>query len=476
MTEMTHLDAHGAAQMVDVGKKAATARRAVAQGHVRMSEAGLTALLTGDSKKGDVLAIAKVAGIMAAKRTAELIPLCHTIALSSVQVELTIDSAGQMVQICATAEAVDRTGVEMEALTAVSVAALTIYDMLKAVDRSMVIGGVELLAKDGGQTGSYRRPVRVIGKRPAPKSSQPPPAPAREKIRVASPSIRPQSPPRRPQPTTGAPTGTPASIKARALKVTPVASDDVRLRTYLRAHPVERAYMLGDLDPARAEHCQWWAIPGDAPGLLDAVALLYNGLRVPAVLTSGLTNDVHALIHAIQGQLPRTFYAQLRTHHVPAVMRSLRMSTPEERVRMGLTRATYTPSGGTEGVKPIGHRDTGALMALYTHYPDNFFDPAQLDTGLYCGIWDDDMLVSVAGLHVLSEANDIAAIGNIVTHTDYRGQGMASRCVKALLDRLFTRVGHVALNVSADNGPAIRCYQKFGFKEQHRFVEAWVHR
>lgn len=472
MTDLTHLDDTGAAQMVDVSSKSATARRAVAQGNVRMSEAGLVALIAGDSKKGDVLAIAKIAGIMAAKRTSELIPLCHNIALSSVQVELTINAPNHTVEICATAEAVDRTGVEMEALTAVSVAALTVYDMLKAVDRSMVIGGIELLAKDGGQTGSYRRPVRVVSKRSAPTSSVPPEASTRPNPI----SKRPTQASRRPQPTTGAPAGTPASIKARAERVAPLASDDVRLRTYLRARPVERAYMLGDLDPARAEHCQWWAIPGDAPGLLDAVALLYTGLRVPAVLTSGRTNDVHALIHAIQGQLPRTFYAQLRTHHVPSVMRSLRMSPPEERVRMGLTRATYTPSGGTDGVKPVGHRDTGALMALYTHYPDNFFDPAQLDTGLYCGIWEDDTLVSVAGLHVLSEANDIAAIGNIVTHTDYRGQGMASRCVKALLDRLFTRVGHVALNVSADNGPAIRCYEKFGFQEQHRFVEAWVHR
>lgn len=473
MSELTHLDEHGAAQMVDVGRKPATARRAVAQGHVRLSEAGLEAIIAGDAKKGDVLTIAKVAGIMAAKRTPELIPLCHSIALSSVEVELTIDAQGQMVEICATAEALDRTGVEMEALTAVSVAALTVYDMLKAIDRSMEIGGIELVSKDGGQSGDYRRPVRVISKRPAPKAE----TSVRETSRMPTPSdAPPPTPHRRPIPTTGAPSGTPASIKARAQKVTALASDDVRLRTYLRAHPVERAYMLGDLDPARAEHCQWWALPGDAPGMLDAVALLYNGLRVPAVLTSGRTNDVHALIYAVQSKLPRTFYAQLRTHHVPAVQRTLRMSAPEERVRMGLTRATYKPSGDTEGVQPIGHRDTGALMALYTHYPDNFFDPAQLDTGLYCGIWDGDALVSVAGLHVLSEANDVAAIGNIVTHTDYRGQGMASRCVKALLDRLFTRVGNVALNVSADNGPAIRCYQKFGFEEAHRFVEAWVHR
>jgi ribosomal protein S18 acetylase RimI-like enzyme len=258
--------------------------------------------------------------------------------------------------------------------------------------------------------------------------------------------------------------------------VIPLDCEDGRLRAYLRSHPIERAYMLGDLDPARAEHCRWWALPGDAPGLLDAIALLYNGLRVPSVLTSGRTNDVHALLYAAKAELPRRFYAQLRTHHVPAVERTLRMGEPIDMMRMGLTRTGYKTASSSEGVKPIGHRDTGALMQLYTHYPDNFFDPAQLDTGLYCGIWEAEQLVSVAGLHVLSEAHDIAAIGNIVTHTDFRGRGLASRCVRALLDRLLARVGHVALNVSTDNEAAIRCYEKFGFTEQHRFVEAWVHR
>lgn len=470
MSKLTHLDEHGSANMVDVGDKPKTARRAVATGWVSMSTEGLTALLRGDAKKGDVLTVARIAGIMAAKRTAELIPLCHPIALSSIQLNLKTESAQRRVHITATVEATDRTGVEMEALTAVSVAALTVYDMLKAVDRGMEIGGIGLIAKDGGRSGPWRRPVKVVPKQPAPvsarpRSEAPSPAPATR----AAPSTRPA---RGPAPITR----TPASVKARAQQVIAVDCEDGRLSAYLRSRPIERAYMLGDLDPARAEHCRWWALPGDAPGLLDAVVLLYNGLRVPAVITSGRTADVQALLYAAQSDLPRRFYAQLRAHHVPAVERTLRMGEPVDMLRMGLTRERFVAASSTDGVKPVGHRDTAALMQLYTHYPDNFFDPAQLDTGLYCGIWQAEQLVSVAGLHVLSEAFDIAAIGNIVTHTDHRGKGLASRCVRALLDRLTARVGHIALNVSVDNEAAIRCYQKFGFGEQHRFVEAWVHR
>lgn len=476
---LTHLDEQGAARMVDVGAKPTTPRRAVAHGRVRMSTEAITALLQGDSKKGDVLNTARVAGIMAAKRTPELIPLCHAIAISGVQVDFEIEAARGQVEVTATVDAHDRTGVEMEALTAVSVAALTIYDMLKAVDRGMEIGGIELLEKDGGLSGSWRRAVKVVPKSasapaapPLPtlsapgSSTTPPPRPITAGPRAA----RPARPSRRPSIAHRAP----AAVAARGEQVQRIAPDDGRLRTYLRTRPIDRAYMLGDLDPARAEHCTWWALPGQAPGLLDAVVLLYTGLRMPALITSGHSADVHAVLHAVQGELPRPFYAQLRTHHISAVEQVFRLGERKDVLRMGLTRDTYEPAGDPRGVRPIGHRDTGALMALYAHYPDNFFDPAQLDTGLYCGLWEGEQLVSVAGLHVLSEANDIAAIGNIVTHTDHRGRGLATRCVRGLLDQLLPRVGNVALNVDKDNAPAIHCYQKFGFTERFRFVEAWV--
>jgi cyclic pyranopterin phosphate synthase len=156
--DLTHLDSSGQARMVDVGEKPVTARDAVAQGRVRMTRETFAKALAGDSKKGSVKAAAEFAGIMAAKRTAELIPLCHQIALSSVKVEITSDEAASALVVTARAATRGQTGVEMEALTAVSVACLTIYDMLKASDRGMVIEGITLLEKHGGASGDYVRP------------------------------------------------------------------------------------------------------------------------------------------------------------------------------------------------------------------------------------------------------------------------------------------------------------------------------
>jgi cyclic pyranopterin monophosphate synthase len=157
MTELTHLDAQGQAHMVDVGAKAETEREAIAAGRVRMRPETLRLLHDGNLPKGDVLGTARVAGIMAAKRTAELIPLCHQLQLTKVAVEFEFDAAGSAVEITATVRCKGQTGVEMEALTAVSVAALTIYDMAKAVERGMVISDIRLLEKRGGKTGEWRR-------------------------------------------------------------------------------------------------------------------------------------------------------------------------------------------------------------------------------------------------------------------------------------------------------------------------------
>ena len=155
---LTHLDAAGAARMADIGDKPQTERVAVAAGTITMQPETLRLVRDGALKKGDVLTVARVAGIMAAKRTSELIPLCHPIALTKIDVDLTIDEARNAIDIRATARTRGQTGVEMEALTAVSVAALTIYDMAKAVDRAMRIGDVRLLEKHGGVHGDYVAP------------------------------------------------------------------------------------------------------------------------------------------------------------------------------------------------------------------------------------------------------------------------------------------------------------------------------
>jgi cyclic pyranopterin monophosphate synthase len=156
MARLTHFDAEGKAAMVDVSAKAETERVAKARGSVIMRAATLALIEAGNMKKGDVLAVARLAGIMAAKRAAELIPLCHPLALSSVAVDLTIDRKRNAVDIEATCKLIGRTGVEMEALTAVSVAALTVYDMCKAVDRGMTITEIRLTHKRGGKSGTFK--------------------------------------------------------------------------------------------------------------------------------------------------------------------------------------------------------------------------------------------------------------------------------------------------------------------------------
>ncbi len=152
---LTHFDAKGEAHMVDVSEKAVTDRVAIAAGYIRMAQETYDIISEGRAKKGDVLGIARLAGIMGAKKTPDLIPLCHPLPVTKVAVELTLDPDLPGVQIEATVKTAGQTGVEMEALTAVSTAALTVYDMTKAVDKAMEIGGIRVLLKDGGKSGRY---------------------------------------------------------------------------------------------------------------------------------------------------------------------------------------------------------------------------------------------------------------------------------------------------------------------------------
>ncbi len=159
MSELTHFNSDGNAHMVDVGDKPVTRRVAVAEGRIRMQPETLQLIVAGGHKKGDVLGVARIAGIMASKKTADLIPLCHPLALSRVDVELVPQEAESTVSCTVTVETAGQTGVEMEALTAVQVTLLTIYDMCKAVDRGMEMGAVRLVEKRGGKSGHWRREV-----------------------------------------------------------------------------------------------------------------------------------------------------------------------------------------------------------------------------------------------------------------------------------------------------------------------------
>jgi cyclic pyranopterin phosphate synthase len=160
---LTHFDANGQAHMVDVGTKAATHRIAIAQGRIAMNPSTLTLILEGTAKKGDVLGVARIAGIMAAKRTSDLVPLCHPLALTRVAIDFTPDVANSTVNCLATVETVGVTGVEMEALMAVQIALLTIYDMCKAADRAMSITEVHVVEKHGGKSGSFMGSARQAG-------------------------------------------------------------------------------------------------------------------------------------------------------------------------------------------------------------------------------------------------------------------------------------------------------------------------
>ena len=153
---LTHLDKAGAANMVDVSEKPVTARVAIAEGTVTMAKATLDLILSGNAKKGDVIGTARIAGIMAAKKTSDLIPLCHPIGLAKVSVEIEPDATLPGLRVRATAKVAGQTGVEMEALTAASIACLTIYDMAKAADRGMTIGGIRLIEKRGGRSGTWK--------------------------------------------------------------------------------------------------------------------------------------------------------------------------------------------------------------------------------------------------------------------------------------------------------------------------------
>jgi cyclic pyranopterin phosphate synthase len=158
MSGLTHFDAQGQAHMVDVSEKAHTDRIAVAEGHVKMAPETLDLITEGRAKKGDVLSVARLAGIMGAKKTSELIPLCHPLPITKVALELTADPARPGIRVEATVKTSGQTGVEMEALTAVATACLTIYDMVKAVEKGMVIEDIRLVLKDGGKSGRYEAP------------------------------------------------------------------------------------------------------------------------------------------------------------------------------------------------------------------------------------------------------------------------------------------------------------------------------
>jgi len=247
------------------------------------------------------------------------------------------------------------------------------------------------------------------------------------------------------------------------------------LSRFFLTDPITNAYQLGDLDPAYFGSCRWFADRADDD--MGAVALLYQGLSLPALLTTGDADVLAELLREVRNVLPERFQYQVADDHIDALELFFSLRTKARMLRMALRADAYIqPDDFGVNVVRLGHRDTAMIAELYQHYPDNFFEPYQLESGLYFGVKSGDRLVSIAGIHVVSEQYDVAAIGNLVTAPDSRGQGLATACTARLLDELFERVSLVALNTGESNEPAIRTFKRLGFTEHMRYLEGRIER
>lgn len=248
-------------------------------------------------------------------------------------------------------------------------------------------------------------------------------------------------------------------------------SDQHELRQFLQQDRYANAYLLGYLDPMYKPFCRWYGTR-DEDQRLAGVLLLYQGLSIPILLAAGHPDKLTQFLDACRPTLPRRFHFHVLEDQMEPLERLFHVRSCQRMQRMGLERAQYQPHGLDERVERLGHRDTAAIMALYAHYPDHFFEPYQLETGLYFGVRDPKLgLVSIAGIHSVNPLDNVAVIGNLVTHPEARSQGLAKACTGALLNELFEQVSSVALNVQTDNPAAIRVYESFGFSPNNIFYE-----
>lgn len=252
--------------------------------------------------------------------------------------------------------------------------------------------------------------------------------------------------------------------------------DIEKIERFLTPFPVQNAFVLGYLDPAYQPECRWYARCKD--GEIRTLLLVYEGLSRPILIFAGHEDSVASLLREFNDQLPKRAYVRTPRALAEAVQTAYAATgTVRDMQRMGLERSTFYARFGQQPERPsdverLSHRDTGAIMKTYAAWPDHFFDPYQLSTGLYFGIrGHHDDIASIAGIHNVSEQYNVAAIGNLVTHPEYRGKGYAHKCTATLLGELFQRVGLVALDVEAGNVPAIHTYTKFGFQSRAEFLE-----
>ncbi len=254
-------------------------------------------------------------------------------------------------------------------------------------------------------------------------------------------------------------------------------NDRMLLREALVRDRFRAAYMLGDLDPAYFRYTRWFVASAEPGSRVLGVAMIYSGLRLPVLVTNG---EAHALGDAIERaaeSLPARIYAQVEREHDAALARCYRIDDLRSYLRMGLQREAFVmPQPSGVEVVPLGHADTADLMELYRHYPDAFFEPYQLEGGFYHGVRGARGLLAAAGVHLVSDEFEIAALGNVVTHPDERGRGLAKACMGRVLAALFERVPDVALSVPADNETAVRAFTALGFGEKCRILEGVAER
>ena len=231
--------------------------------------------------------------------------------------------------------------------------------------------------------------------------------------------------------------------------------------------------MLGDLDPAYFRFTRWFVAQSEEQKSFDSIAMLYSGLRLPVLLTHGDANGLEAAVERAVQEIPGTIYTQMEEDHDVVLARYYKMGDVRSMIRMGLNKEDFSFRADTESgdVVQLSHADTADLMELYSFYPDAFFEPYQLETGYYFGIRVGERLAAVAGVHVISEEFQVAAIGNIVTHPDFRGRGLAQSCVSHLVTKLFERVDTIALNVPEENHKARKTFESLGFSTHTRFLE-----
>ena len=253
------------------------------------------------------------------------------------------------------------------------------------------------------------------------------------------------------------------------------------LRQFLMKDRYANAYLLGKLDQVYDPFCKWYALRGPSGEIVDLL-LLYQGLSIPVTFfASAIDHDPRQFFQACQGVLPRRFEFHVIHDDMSIFRDTYTINSSQKMHRMGLERAHYLAATANlvedddvaMMVERLGHRDTAAIMELYQHYPDHFFEPYQLESGLYFGVRhpEEGHLLSIAGVHSISHEYDVAVIGNLVTHPDARGKGLATACTSTLLQELFQEVSFVALNVQYHNAPAIRMYTNFGFAPNNIFYE-----